>query len=49
MSDNNAWTKTDSRALALGLTHLEARTNHDFEVVRGNLAEDVQFFSPAAI
>src|SRR5260370_41591943 len=48
MSDSNARTKTDSRAVALGLAHLEAWTNHDFETVRGNLAEDVQFFSPAA-
>jgi hypothetical protein len=32
----------------LALAHLEAWTQQDFETVRGNLAEDVQFFSPAA-
>jgi hypothetical protein len=40
--------KADSPAVALARAHLEAWTNHDFEKVRGNLAEDVQFFSPAA-
>ena len=48
MSDSNARTKTQSRAVALALSHLEAWTNHDLETVRDNLAEDVQFFSPAA-
>jgi hypothetical protein len=38
----------DSRAEALARAHLEAWTNHDLDTVRGNLAEDVQFFSPAA-
>jgi hypothetical protein len=38
----------DPRAVALARSHLEAWTNHDFDTVRGNLADDVQFFSPAA-
>src|SRR5260370_16654709 len=38
----------ESRAAALARSHLEAWTNHDFDTVRGNLAKDVQFFSPAA-
>src|SRR5207245_11024407 len=37
-----------SRAVALARSHLEAWTNHDFDKARGNLAKDVQFFSPAA-
>jgi hypothetical protein len=48
MSDSKARTKTDSRAVALALSHLEAWTNQDFDTVRGNLANDVQFYSPAA-
>jgi hypothetical protein len=48
MPDSHAGTKTDSRALALALSHLEAWTNHDLDTVRGNLAMDVQFYSPAA-
>jgi len=48
MSDSKAATKTDSPAVALAIAHLEAWTNQDFETVRGNLAEDVSFFSPAA-
>ena len=48
MSASNTGTKTDSRAVALALSHLEAWTNHDLDTVRGNLAEDVQFYSPAA-
>jgi hypothetical protein len=48
MSDSNARTKTDSRAVALARSHLEAWTNHDLDTVRSNLAKDVQFFSPAA-
>jgi hypothetical protein len=40
--------KKDSRAVALARAHLEAWTNHDFDTVRGNLAQDVQFYSPAA-
>ena len=39
---------SDSRAVAIARAHLEAWTNHDLEAVRGNLADDVQFFSPAA-
>jgi hypothetical protein len=38
----------ESRAVALARGHLEAWTNHDLETARGNLATDVQFFSPAA-
>jgi hypothetical protein len=37
-----------SRAVALALSHLEAWTNHDLDTARGNLAADVEFFSPAA-
>ena len=48
MSDGTAGTTTDSRAVTLALSHLEAWTNHDLDTVRGNLAEDVQFYSPAA-
>jgi hypothetical protein len=39
---------SDSRAVALARAHLEAWTNHDLDTARGNLAEDVQFYSPAA-
>ena len=39
---------SDSRAVAIARAHLEAWTNHDLDAVRGNLADDVQFFSPAA-
>ncbi|HXJ48235.1 MAG TPA: nuclear transport factor 2 family protein [Candidatus Acidoferrum sp.] len=39
---------SDSRAVEIARAHLEAWTNHDLEAARGNLAEDVQFFSPAA-
>ena len=38
----------DSRAVALARSHLAAWTNHDFDTVRRNLADDVHFFSPAA-
>ena len=48
MSESKAGTKTESRAVALATSHLEAWTNHDFDTVRGNLANDVQFYSPAA-
>ena len=48
MSDKKAATTTHSRAVALASAHLEAWTNHDLDTVRGNLAKDVQFFSPAA-
>ena len=41
-------TNSNSRAVALARAHLEAWTNHDLDTVRGNLAEDVQFYSPAA-
>src|SRR5437588_12451343 len=37
----------DSRAVTIAQAHLEAWTNHDLETARGNLAEDVQFHSPA--
>jgi hypothetical protein len=38
---------SDPQAVALARAHLEAWTNHEFDRARGNLAEDVQFFSPA--
>lgn len=38
---------SDSRAVALARAHLEAWTNHDLAQARGNLADDVEFFSPA--
>jgi hypothetical protein len=38
----------ESPAVAFARSHLEAWTNHDLEKARGNLAADVQFFSPAA-
>lgn len=41
-------TKKESRAVALARAHLEAWTNHDLDNVAGNLAQDVQFYSPAA-
>ena len=37
----------ESRAVAFAQAHLEAWTNHDLDKARGNLASDVQFFSPA--
>ncbi len=40
--------RSDSLAVALARAHLEAWTNHDLDAARSNLAEDVQFFSPAA-
>ena len=39
---------SDSKAVALARAHLEAWTNHDLNTARGNLAEDVQFYSPVA-
>ncbi len=39
---------SDSRAVAIARAHVEAWTNHDLDAARRNLAEDVQFFSPAA-
>jgi hypothetical protein len=39
---------SESAAVVLARGHLEAWTNHDMDTARGNLAEDVQFFSPAA-
>jgi ketosteroid isomerase-like protein len=39
---------SDSRAVSIARAHLEAWTTHDFDTVRRNLADDVQFFSPAA-
>ena len=44
----NASQISESPAVRLARSHLEAWTNHDMETARGNLAEDVQFFSPAA-
>ncbi len=38
----------DSAAVALAQAHLEAWTNHDLDRARRNLADDVQFYSPAA-
>lgn len=38
----------ESHAVEVARAHLEAWTNHDFDSARKNLAEDVQFFSPAA-
>ncbi len=38
----------ESPAVAFARAHLEAWTNHDIDTARGNLASDVQFFSPAA-
>ena len=38
----------DSPAVALARAHLEAWSNHDLATARGNLAADVQFYSPAA-
>ena len=38
----------DSPAVTLARAHLEAWTNHDLDRARGNLAEGVQFYSPAA-
>ncbi len=38
----------DSPAVALARAHIEAWSNHDLATARGNLAADVQFFSPAA-
>ena len=38
----------DSSAVELARAHLEAWTNHDFDTVRAHLADNVQFFSPAA-
>jgi hypothetical protein len=37
----------ESPAVAFARAHLEAWSNHDLEVARGNLASDVEFFSPA--
>ena len=39
---------SDSPAVALARAHLEAWTNHDLDTARGNLAEGVRFYSPAA-
>lgn len=38
---------SDSRAVKLARAHLEAWTNHDLEAARANLAEGVEFHSPA--
>lgn len=37
----------ESPAVARSRAHLEAWTNHDLDKARSNLAEDVQFVSPA--
>jgi hypothetical protein len=39
---------SDSDAVQLARSHLAAWTNHDLDAARANLADDVQFFSPAA-
>jgi hypothetical protein len=39
---------SDSPAVVLARSHLEAWTNHDLDAARCNLADDVQFYSPAA-
>ena len=38
----------DSPAVAFARAHVEAWSNHDLEAARRNLAENVEFFSPAA-
>jgi hypothetical protein len=38
----------ESSAVAFARAHVEAWSNHDLETARGNLASDVEFFSPAA-
>ena len=48
MSESKAGIKAESRAVALATSHLEAWTNQDLDTVRGNLADGVQFYSPAA-
>src|SRR5438445_4481196 len=48
LPQSNGGPKTESRAVALATSHLEAWSNHDLDTVRGNLASDVQFYSPAA-
>jgi hypothetical protein len=40
-------TQGAQRAVALARAHLEAWTNHDLDTARANLADDVQFYSPA--
>ena len=37
----------EGKAVTLARAHLAAWTNHDLESARANLAEDVQFHSPA--
>ncbi len=39
---------SNSSAVAIARAHLEAWTTHDLATARGNLAADVQFYSPAA-
>jgi hypothetical protein len=39
---------SDSPAVAIARAHLEAWTNHDLDTARRHLAQDVQFYSPAA-
>ena len=38
---------SDSRAVALAKAHLEAWTNHDLERACANVADGVEFYSPA--
>jgi hypothetical protein len=38
----------ESPAVVIARAHLEAWTTHDFDTARGNLAEGVEFYSPAA-
>ena len=44
----NSSLESDSHAVQLARVHLEAWTNHDLDTAQRNLADDVQFFSPAA-
>ena len=39
---------SDAPAVAIARAHLEAWTNHNLDTARGNLAADVQFYSPVA-
>src|SRR5579859_6303856 len=45
--DEAGGSMAESSAVALARAHLEAWTTHDFDTARGNVAEGVQFFSPA--
>ncbi len=39
---------SNSSAVAIARAHQEAWTTHDLATARGNLAAEVQFYSPAA-